>query len=106
MCDGDENAWLSLDAVAAQVVEKVAAPAEGGGTTGAGALATRDSRAQHHDAGRKGVVIWIDFSVRGSEEAGDTPPPHHFRDFIGTAQAARGSVTACTLAKRPARTRR
>ncbi len=59
--------WQGLGAIAAMVVEKMAAPAPREGETGAGAQAAwGQGRAQHHDTGRKGgVVIHVNFRPEG-----------------------------------------
>lgn len=108
-----DDEWQSLGAIAARMMEKMAAPAGEVKPTGAGALATVGSRAQHHDVPPRGgagaVVIWVNFSNRSGGEAGHKPPPHHSVSLGSTnrmrddGEGRPATAILDPLAKRPAR---
>lgn len=74
-----------IGAIVERLVNGVA-PAPRESETGATALAgTGVTRRAHHDArGGAGIVIWVDFSVKGTGAAGPTSPPR--QDFRNRTQ--------------------
>ena len=107
MSDGDDDAWVSLGAIAAQVMEKMAAPAPREDETGAGTQAAgRQGRAQHNGpaGGGGGAVVIQLFGGDGRV----TSRPRGMRTNRTREHTTTGVVTdlTCALAKRPARIRR
>lgn len=72
MCDGDDDAWVSLGAIAAQVVEKAASTRR----------EDRADTASCHDEGRSAVILeWKARPRRdGSRSGGDDRRKTAFKD--------------------------
>lgn len=105
MSDRDEDAWVSLGAIAAQMMEKMAAPdTKGGDVSSAGAQATGVSRALHHDAGRRGAVVIQLFC--GDRRVTSRPQGMHANRVHEQPAVVVAVAHMNTLAKRPARQRR